>query len=74
MSPAPDAPEPDEPPQGAPVLSRSFWLLMVLAAACLVLAMVVAFAGPTLFPRSPAAATHPPAPLAAGARNGRETP
>jgi hypothetical protein len=56
------------------VLSRSFWLLMVLAAACLVLAMVVAFAGPTLFPRSPASAMHTPAPLAAGARNGRETP
>ena len=74
MSPAPDEPEPDEPPQGAPVLSRAFWILMVLAAVCLVAAMVVGFAGPLLFSKAPATAAHPPAPLAAGARNGRETP
>ena len=74
MSPTPEAPDPAEPPQGARLLTRPFWILMVLAGACLAAAMVVAFAGPTLFPRSPVPATHPIAPLAAGARNGRETP
>jgi hypothetical protein len=74
MSPAPEPPDPLEPPQGARLLSRPFWILMLLAAACLAAAMVVAFAGPTLFPRSSAPAAHPTAPLASGAMNGRETP
>jgi hypothetical protein len=74
MSPTPEAPDPLEPPQGARLLNRPFWILMLLAAACLAAAMVVAFAGPTLFPRSSAPAARPTAPLASGARNGRETP
>jgi hypothetical protein len=74
MPPTPEAPDPLEPPQGVRLLSRPFWILMVLAAACLAAAMVVAFAGPTLFPRSSAPAVHPSPPLASGARNGRETP
>jgi hypothetical protein len=74
MSPAHEPPEPPEPPQGVRLLSRPFWILMVLAAACLAAAAVVGFAGPSLFSRISAPAAHPPAPLAAGARNGRETP
>jgi hypothetical protein len=74
MSPALEPPEPPEPPQGVRLLSRPFWILMVLAAACLAAAIVVAFAGPSLFPKAASSAAHPSAPLAAGARNGRETP
>lgn len=74
MSPTPETPDPVESPRGARLLTRPFWILMILAAACFAAAMVVAFAGPTFFPRSPAPATHTPAPLAAGARNDRETP
>jgi hypothetical protein len=74
MSPDPEPPDPPAPPQGARLLSRPFWILMILAAACLVAAAVVGFAGSSLFPTSPAPAAHPPAPLASGARNGRETP
>ncbi|HSZ52524.1 MAG TPA: hypothetical protein VK801_13205 [Caulobacteraceae bacterium] len=74
MSPAHEPPDPPEPPQGVRLLSRPFWILMVFAAACLAAAMVVAFAGPSLFPKAAPSAAHPPAPLATGARNGRETP
>ncbi|HEY2049714.1 MAG TPA: hypothetical protein VGH03_10245 [Caulobacteraceae bacterium] len=74
MSPDPETPDPPEPPQGVRLLSRSFWILMLVAAACLVAAAVVGFAGSTLFPSSPAPAAHQPAPLASEARNGRETP
>ena len=74
MSSTPEPPEHPEPPQGVRLLSRPFWILMVFAAACMAAAMVVAFAGPSLFPKATSSAVHPPAPLAAGARNGRETP
>ncbi|MBV8682114.1 MAG: hypothetical protein JO111_04520 [Caulobacteraceae bacterium] len=74
MSLEPEAPDPPEPPQGVRLLTLPFWILMALAAVCVIAGIVVAFAGPSLFPKSPASATHPPAPLAASERNGRETP
>ncbi len=49
MNPDPSNPEP------RPVLSRAFWVMMVLAVACMAAAAVVAMYGPRLFPAHAAA-------------------